>query len=477
MKKKLCAVMAAIIVFGVMTGCSNDTANNDGENTDTSGNSAESSDNSDTTTAASGDVNENSDTTTTVDSASLALPKDIADDVIVASLTNPNEIENPEEFEVTFADFNKEYQFYLNNNGYDDASAEYAAECQEYRANIINFLFTEKIVLREAELLGLGVSSLTEDDFAEINANVDETLSGWYDSFRDDAISALKTEKGIAEDAEETDFYTEEELLEKEKQLTEEYFANSGIIDDDFVIWERNDFIQGKLIDYLLEGIEASDEEADKMVQESINEAKTAFEEDFATYEANSNYGMFYLPEGSRNVEHILFMFSDDDIQEIQAYRNDDNDEKADEIRAEKLEGLFETANDVLTQIKNGADFDELQEQYNQDTGGNTAVYTVIPDSTRWIDGFVDGTFAIENVGDVSELIGTDYGYHIIKYVSDAEITEENLENYRQQAKDYILYNKQNEKISEVQTEWISKYPCTINYEALNLAANTTATE
>lgn len=83
---------------------------------------------------------------------------------------------------------------------------------------------------------------------------------------------------------------------------------------------------------------------------------------------------------------------------------------------AEKKE-IRQTAETVLRRIQNGADFDALMNQYSEDPG--LAAY---PDGYTFTAGQMVPEFeeSVKNLKNnrVSELVETDYGYHIIKRIS-----------------------------------------------------------
>jgi len=91
-------------------------------------------------------------------------------------------------------------------------------------------------------------------------------------------------------------------------------------------------------------------------------------------------------------------------------------------------------ANDLLNQIKEGADFDELAKTNSVDTssneqGGDLGLFE------RDLMGveFDDTAFSM-NVGDVSDVVSTDYGYfHIIKLTEVQTETAQSFEEVREQ--------------------------------------------
>ncbi len=77
------------------------------------------------------------------------------------------------------------------------------------------------------------------------------------------------------------------------------------------------------------------------------------------------------------------------------------------------------TIENVYSQLKSGADFAEMADKYSADrktaaNGGDLGWITV---GGRMIREFENATFALNNIGDISEIVPTSYGYHIIKLV------------------------------------------------------------
>lgn len=72
------------------------------------------------------------------------------------------------------------------------------------------------------------------------------------------------------------------------------------------------------------------------------------------------------------------------------------------------------TANTVADLAKSGTDFNELMEQYNQDTGEPTGGYTFT--SGQMVEEFETVAFALE-IDEVSAPVKTDYGFHVIKRI------------------------------------------------------------
>ncbi len=83
-----------------------------------------------------------------------------------------------------------------------------------------------------------------------------------------------------------------------------------------------------------------------------------------------------------------------------------------------------ETINDVYAQLKQGADFAKMADEYSADRrtavkGGELGWISV---GGRMIREFEEAAFNIKNVGDISEIVSTGYGYHIIKLLEKEPI-------------------------------------------------------
>jgi peptidyl-prolyl cis-trans isomerase SurA len=83
---------------------------------------------------------------------------------------------------------------------------------------------------------------------------------------------------------------------------------------------------------------------------------------------------------------------------------------------AEKHENARKKAEEILAKVKAGEDFAALANQYSEDQssarkGGELPIFG----SGRMVPEFEDAAFALAKDGDVSGVIKTNYGYHIIK--------------------------------------------------------------
>lgn len=130
-----------------------------------------------------------------------------------------------------------------------------------------------------------------------------------------------------------------------------------------------------------------------------------------------------YISNNYIKAKHILF-----------ATQNLETGEPYDEAQKESVK---QTALNVLEQINDGGDFDKLMNEYSEDTG-----LAQNPDGYEFTKGqmvpqFEEASFDLED-GEVSELVESTYGIHIIKRVPFV-ITDEKITQYASQAETNIL--------------------------------------
>lgn len=138
------------------------------------------------------------------------------------------------------------------------------------------------------------------------------------------------------------------------------------------------------------------------------------------------------------NVRHILF---------FTLYNNQK------ELSLEKQEEIKKQAEEVLGKVKKGEDFSKLAKQYSQDTGSKD-----IGGKFSFLKGeadknFQDAVFKMKP-GEVSGLVKTSYGYHIIKLDSITKPTAQDLERIKIRIRDNYTQEKKNSFFNEQMAKW-----------------------
>jgi len=225
---------------------------------------------------------------------------------------------------------------------------------------------------------------------------------------------------------------------------------------------------------------------------------------------------LYYMPEGYRGVKNLLIMLSTEMKDEIDAlnteltaansivetstanleeYKAEDTSkldkemleqfnadmaaleqqiadaqatiEETETKLAEATEAAYAeilpVAEDILAKVQAGEDFDALLELYGEDTGmksepAKTRGYLICEGLNLYVPEFQEAAMALENVGDVSGLVKTDFGYHILKYAQDIEAgAVEYTDEIKAHIHEDLLATAQEAAYDAAVTQWVSE--------------------
>ncbi len=375
----------------------------------------------------------------------------------VAYIENPPEDSAKGFFDITYDAWNSEYRYRTEAVGYTEEKD--AELCKSYRSDIVEYLKQEKIVLYLAEKLGITCESLTEEEMKDIDKATEESLKSWYDNYESDAKLKLGSD------------YTDEELLQKEKELFEEYLKSVNLTIDDLTSWKINEAIREKYIAAV--GDTISDDEVKNFVQDTIDTAKETYEKDIEAFE--KTYTPFYIPEGTRVVQQLVVLIDDISASEVTAYRKDGDNEKADEILNKALEKVKFRIDEAYQKLEQGVEWKTVQEEYNDETDTNDKDFSLYPKSSTVKSEVIDAAMKIEKKGTYSGIIQNDSGYCIIYYKDDLEFTDEKMESLLSQGREFLADQKSYQNV----TDFLKEHPYVMDYELLNIddPSETTAEE
>lgn len=107
-----------------------------------------------------------------------------------------------------------------------------------------------------------------------------------------------------------------------------------------------------------------------------------------------------------------------------------------------------DTAKEVLKKLKEGSDFSELAKNYSIDgsaeKGGKLGSFT----RGRMVKPFEEAAFAL-NVGEISDIVKTQYGYHIIKVTDKRDEETKSYDEVKDSIKSSLLQKKQRKAMEE----------------------------
>ncbi len=369
-------------------------------------------------------------------------------------------VEGHEEMNITFGDFLKEYKYYLA--GYqitDDVNSIYASTLTNQREYIANYLINEEIL--EVKFAELGLS-LTDADIERIDSDTAAGIEGMKESLKERVKASLA----------EGETLTDDEIASRAEEEYTKLLADCGLAEDDLKEWQKSIVMQEKLTDHLNKDFTYEYSETEKQVATLIEDAKKAYEADNADYDPDSLRSL-WIPDGSREVQHILIGFDTETAGEISTLRAGDDDAGADKLREEAVEALSDKIAEVEGKIAAGEDFASLMKEYSDDTD-TSAVYIIAPGTKMYADGFAETSLAIAEIGGTDVCV-TDYGYHIIKYTDDAVVTDEDIKSYTDSLHKYLEEAYLSQNFGNAMKEWRTEYTFTIDRETLMLAAEETS--
>ena len=111
-------------------------------------------------------------------------------------------------------------------------------------------------------------------------------------------------------------------------------------------------------------------------------------------------------------------------------------------------------AEEVLSRIKAGEDFAELAAEYsddrgNSEKGGNLGYFA----RGQMVKPFEEAAFSLAEEGDISDLVETDFGYHIIRFVDREPERERSFD----QVKDQLIASIRERRREQVRNDIIAE--------------------
>ena len=275
--------------------------------------------------------------------------------------------------------------------------------------------------------------------------------------------------------------------LDNTREYLESYLSASGFTGDELNAAVEEQMAQaGYTEETLMDSAELNDvlnflyERATADVTVTEDEVKTAFDEkvakqkeSYASVDAFVNdyvneSEILYTPENVRLMECIFVASVEGEATEDEATADEATEDEATADEATVSEATvseatageaadiasltgYAKAKAIAAAIAGGADFEETMKAYTEDGSTEEQMlrgYPVAENSTTYGEEFMAGAMALEHVGDVSDVIVTDYGYFILRYAKDLESGEADFEARKETETEETLTNKKNDAYS-----------------------------
>ncbi|MBC8388413.1 MAG: peptidylprolyl isomerase [Actinobacteria bacterium] len=298
------------------------------------------------------------------------------------------------------------------------------------------------IEIKQKEVDAYMNSIKSQDTSGEITSD-EEKLN----ALEADIIDSLIIIKLLEKYAEENNItVTDEEVNEQVKLLMDTYSSEKDFEKDLKEKGINKRFLEGVLRSQLLSSKIYNKVTADVIVTE---EAVKQY------YEDNKNT-LFLVPARVK-ASHILVMFP----------WKEDNSEETQEGREEALEKIKM----VEDKLNDGGDFEDLARQYSDDgTSGENGGDLGYISKGQMVEEFDKALFSLD-VGEVSEIVETEYGFHIIKATDREEEYIQKFDEVEESINTYLLNLHKAEKwedfifslIEEVNIEYFTDVEGTLN--------------
>ena len=275
--------------------------------------------------------------------------------------------------------------------------------------------------------------------------------------------------------------------LDNTREYLESYLSASGFTGDELNAAVEEQMAQaGYTEETLMDSAELNDvlnflyERATADVTVTEDEVKAAFDEkvakqkeSYASVDAFVNdyvneSEILYTPENVRLMECIFVASVEGEATEDEATADEATEDEATADEATVSEATvseatageaadiasltgYAKAKAITAAIAGGADFEETMKAYTEDGSTEEQMlrgYPVAENSTTYGEAFMAGAMALEHVGDVSDVIVTDYGYFILRYAKDLESGEADFEARKETETEETLTNKKNDAYS-----------------------------
>ncbi len=314
-----------------------------------------------------------------------------------------------------------------------------------------------EIVAQKVKEYGLDV--LSEDEKAEIESNVDQSIQSLKDQYYE-----------IAKQADPDG--TEESWQQTAQDNVDNYFKDNDVSRESLIEDWTASKQATKLYERVTENITVTEEEVQDEYDTRVAEMKETYAESPNSFEQDMMNGatIYYRPAGFREIKQILIAFNEEDSETIATLQNQGDTQGAEEAKKAALANIQEKAQGVLDSLKkDGSNFDEVMKENTDDT--TTEPYAVgnLGEDTSYMEAFTQAAFALQKPGDISGLVATDYGYHILCYAGDIQEGAVPFEEVKAYTEEQLLSSKKQEAYQQQLEAWQAEMDVEIYADRIDL--------
>lgn len=324
--------------------------------------------------------------------------------------------------------YNSQKEYY-NITAENENTEEYKELITSLKSSILDNLIYSKLILQNANNSGYKVTDevleQAKTEFNGIITSIEEQIK----------LQEGEDTSGNTDYAKEAQDYIDEQL------------ELMGTTKDEYIKLIAEQIITQQFMDKTIGEIQVSDEELKSFYDSELKAQRGGSSvEELVLY---SEYGV--------RVKHILVQLPEEEQNEYESLISEKKIEEAEKYLAEKQKAIYPKAQEILAKVKNGEDFEKLIEEYGEDPGmvDNVEGYTV-KQNGEYVAEFEDAALKLK-MGQTSELVPTQFGYHIIKAYEVIDEKIYTLDEKREEIKAAVTTQKEDEKWGALLEEWKGK--------------------
>jgi foldase protein PrsA len=307
----------------------------------------------------------------------------------------------------------------------------------ELKADILEQIITEKLVVQKAKEAGFEVN---EDILNEARREFENIIAEV--AFQIEIMDSSAQENQDNEESQGKDYMSEA------KAYIQEQLESIGQTEEEYIEFIAEQMVLDNYIEDLVKDVKADQQEVQQYYEERLEFQKNNISN--IVYEEVE----LYAPEEAR-VKHILIMLAQEHIDEYNSLLSQEKTEEAQQYLEEKLKDIEPKALEVLEKAKGGEEFEKLIEEYGEDPGmeGNDTGYLVRQDGS-FVHEFEETAFKLEE-GEISDLVASGFGYHIIKLYEKTPEKVYTLEEKYDELEEILSQQKKTDAWTLILEEWM----------------------
>ena len=343
---------------------------------------------------------------------------------------------------ITKGEFNEVYEqvkqsYFITEEMENDPEQQEAIA--QIKAEVLEQLIMQKLLTQKAEDAGFVVN----DDI------LDQARLEFENIIAELAAQMEMMDSGNA-DQEEDAGNQDKDYMAEARAFVEEQLDIMGKTEDEYIKLIAQQMVIDSFVEEQVKDVNATEQE----IQEYYDERLQAQKENISilAYEEVE----LYTPEEAR-VKHVLIKLPQEEIDEYNSMIAEGKEKEAEEYLDEKLKAIEPKAMEVLEKAKNGEEFEKLIAQYGEDPGmeDNDMGYIVRQDGS-FVPEFEEAAFSLEE-GEISQLVASSYGYHIIKLYEKTPEKEYTLDEKYDELKQVVSQQKKMDAWQVMFDEWMEE--------------------